>query len=215
MGRSWRSGQKVGGRRGSTLWIQSTSGSGSPQPLLEKTSFNVTGWSPDGALLIGATQETETGFDVAYLAVADPSKIVRVTTSRFDEVDPALSPNGRWIAYSSNETGRNEIFVSDFPTAARKWQVSRSGGEVPTWRSDSSELYFTGPEGVTAVSVSERTGALDFGAPERLPFSRDAFRLFFGVRSPDGKRFLVERFDSEAFTEPIRLIRSWRKLVEK
>jgi Tol biopolymer transport system component len=204
-----------GGRKGSTLWIQPTSGSGSPQPLLEKTSFNVTGWSPDGALLIGATQETETGFDVAYLAVADPSKVVRVTTSRFDEVDPALSPNGHWIAYGSNETGRMEIFVCDFPKGARKWQVSRSGGEVPTWRSDSSELYFTGPEGVTAVSVSERTGVLDFGAPERLPFSRDTFRLFFGVRSPDGKRFLVERFDSEAFTEPIRLIRGWRRLVEK
>jgi len=204
-----------GGRKGSTLWIQATSGSGSPQPLLEKTSFNVTGWSPDGALLVGATQETETGFDVAYLAVADPSKIVRVTTSHFDEVDPALSPNGHWIAYGSNETGRSEIFVCDFPKGARKWQVSRSGGEVPTWRSDSSELYFAGPEGVTAVGVGERAGALDFGAPERLPFSRDSFRLFFGVRSPDGKRFLVERYDSEAFTEPIRLIRSWQKLLEK
>ena len=203
------------GRKGSTLWIQPTSGAASPQPLLEKTSFNVTGWSPDGALLIGATQETETGFDVAYLAVADPSKIVRVTTSRFDELDSALSPNGHWIAYSSNETGRREIFVCDFPKGARRWQVSRSGGEVPTWRGDSGELYFTGPEGVTAVSVGERTGGLDLGAPARLPFPRDTFRLDFGVRSPDGKRFLAERYDSEAFTEPIRLIRSWRKLVEK
>jgi serine/threonine protein kinase/Tol biopolymer transport system component len=203
------------GRKGSTLWIQPTSGSGSPQPLLEKTSFNVTGWSPDGALLVGATQETETGFDVAYLAVADPSKIVRVTTSRFDELDSALSPNGRWIAYSSNETGRREIFVCDFPKGARRWQVSRSGGEVPTWRGDSSELYYTGPEGVTAVSVGERSGGLELGAPERFAFSRDTFRLDFGVRSPDGRRFLVERYDSEAFTEPIRLIRSWRKLVEK
>jgi serine/threonine protein kinase/Tol biopolymer transport system component len=204
-----------GGRAGAALWIQPSSGSGSPQPLLEQTSFNVAGWSPDGTLLIGATQETETGFDVAYLAVADPSKIVRVTTSRFDEQNPALSPNGRWIAYNSNETGRAEIFACDFPAGARKWQVSRSGGRAPTWRSDSGELYFTGPEGATAVSVSERAGALDFGPPERLPFSRDTFDLFSGVCSRDGKRFLVERYDSEAFTEPIRLIRSWRKLVEK
>ncbi len=204
-----------GGRKGSTLWIQPASGSGSPQPLLEKTSFNVTGWSPDGTLLIGATQEAETGFDVTYLAVAEPSKVVRITTSRFDEVDPALSPNGHWIAYGSNETGRREVFVCDFPKGARKWQVSRSGGEAPTWRSDSGELYFTGPEGATAVSVGERTGALDFGAPQGLPFSPDSFRLDFGVRSPDGKRFLVERYDSEAFTEPIRLVRNWRRLVEK
>jgi Tol biopolymer transport system component len=203
------------GRKGSTLWIQPTSGSGTQQPLQERTSFNVTGWSPDGALLVGATQEAETGFDVAYLALADPSKIVRLTSSRFNEVDPALSPDGRWIAYSSDETGRSEVFVCDFPKAARKWQVSRSGGEAPTWRDDSREVYFTGPDGVTATSVSERAGAFEVGAPERLPIPRDAFRLGYGARSPDGKRFLVERFDSEAYTEPIRLIRSWRRLVEK
>jgi Tol biopolymer transport system component len=166
-------------------------------------------------LLIGATQEAETGFDVAYLAVAEPSKIVRVTTSRFEESQPALSPNGRWIAYTSNETGRREIFVCDFPKGARKWQVSRSGGDAPTWRNDSSELYFAAPEGATAVSVSERSGALDFGTPERLAFSPDSFAFDFGVRSSDGKRFLVERYDSEAFTEPIRLVRNWRRLVEK
>ena len=198
-----------------TLWIQPTSGSSSPKPLLEKTSFTPTGWSPDGALLVGATQETGTGFDIGYLSLADPSKLVGVITSRYTERDPALSPNGSWIAYMSNETGRNEIFVCGFPQGSSKWQVSSSGGSDAAWRSDGRELYFTGPDAAMAVGVSERAGALEFGTPERLPFSQDAFDLGLGVRSADGKRFLVLRYDSEAFTEPIRLIRSWRKLVEK
>jgi Tol biopolymer transport system component len=204
-----------GSTAGSTLWIQPTSGSASPQPLLEKTSFSVGGWSADGALLVGWIQETETAHDIAYLAVADPSKITRVTTSRFEEMRPELSPDGQWIAYGSNETGRPEIFACDFPKGSRKWQVSSTGGDNPTWRSDGRELYFTGPESAMAVGVTERGGALEIGAPERLPFSRDTLNLDLGVRSPDGKRFLVLRYDTEAFTEPIRLIRSWRRLVEK
>jgi len=76
--------------------------------------------------------------------VADPSKVVHVTNSRFNEREPALSPDGRWVAYQSDETGRAEVFVSDFPKAVRKWQASRSGGQLPTC-------------GVTGASCSSRT----------------------------------------------------------
>ena len=123
-------GSGVGGPSGSH-WIQSLSGSGSRQPLLDNVSFVVTAWSPDGALLVGHAQRIGSGFDLAYVALAEPSKIVRITTSPFDEISPALSPDGRWIAYSSNETGTFEVFVSDFPAATRRWQVSRSGGSLP------------------------------------------------------------------------------------
>jgi serine/threonine protein kinase/Tol biopolymer transport system component len=216
------SASSVGGWAGSTVWIQPASGSGSRQSLLDKVSFSVEGWSPDGAFLVGETQEAGTGFDVAYVALADPSKIVHLTTSRFDERGAALSPDGRWIAYQSGETGRDEVFVTDFPAAARKWQVSRSGGQVPTWRGDGRELYFADPRGALAVAVAERGGSLDLGVPERLPFSREAFRfessiggalVGAAVRSPDGKRFLVARYASQAVTEPIRLVRSWQGLV--
>ena len=198
-----------------SLSLQPSSGGGSPQLLLERTSFTPEGWSPDGALLVGSTQETETGFDLAYLATSGSAKPVRITTSRFGERDAALSPSGSWIAYRSNETGRDEVFITDFPKASRRWQVSTSGGTLPAWRSDGREIYFVGPDGAMAVAVGERSSALEFGAPERVPLPTDALAIGFGVRSPDGRRFLVLRFTSGAIVEPIRLVRSWRPLVEK
>jgi eukaryotic-like serine/threonine-protein kinase len=204
------------GKRGSaTLWVQPTSGNGSLEPLQNNAPFNVHQWSADGAYLIGDTQEAATGLDVAYVKLDDPSHVIHFTSSRFDEGFPALSADDRWIAYQSNETGRYEIFVSDFPRGARKWQVSRAGGDSVSWRSDGRELYFHGPDAVMAVAVTGRNGTLAIGVPQPLPFSSQLYRLDYGVQSPDGKRFLVERFASEAVREPIRLIRSWRSLVEK
>jgi Tol biopolymer transport system component len=177
--------------------------------------FNVSEWSSDGAYLVGDAQQPGSGFDLAYVALSDPSKVVHVTTSRFDERAPALSPDGRWIAYLSNENGRDEVFVTDFPAGARKWQVSRSGGHAPSWRRDSRELYFFGSDGAIAVPVAVRNGALDPGPPERLPFPRDSLRLDSVPFSLDGRRFLVERYTSESFTEPLRLVRAWRRVIER
>ena len=218
------SASSVGGWAGATLWIQPVSGSGSRQSLLEKVSFSVTGWSPDQAFLVGDTQEAGSGFDVAYVAVADPSKVVHVTNSRFNERDAALSPDGRFVAYQSDETGRAR---SSSPTSRKPSASGRCPArvaELPTWRGDGRELYFVDAEGAVAVSVAARGDALELGTPERLPFSREAFgfasstgggSVGTAVRSPDGKRFLVARYDSEAVTEPVRLVRSWRRLVEE
>ena len=215
---------QVGGWAGSTVWVQPVSGSGSRQPLVEKVAFSVSDWSPDGKFLVGDTQEAGTGFDLAYVPVVEGSKVEHMTQSRFDEREPALSPDGRFVAYQSNETGRNEVFVTDFPAAARKWQVSRSGGAYPTWRHDGREVYFAGPEGAVAVSVTERGGSLEIGEPERLPFSPELYSLGparpggrFGAtpRSPDGKRFLLEQFAAQAVVEPVHLVRSWRRLLER
>jgi WD40 repeat protein len=160
-------------------------------------------------------QEAKSGFDVACVALRDPSKMVHITNSRFDERLPSLSPDGRWVAYASNETGRDEVFVTDFPSGARKWQVSRSGGQNASWRGDSRELYFNAPDGAAAVAVNERNGTLELGSPEHLAFAKDSLRLDGRVFSPDGRQFLVERYDSAAVPEPIRLVRGWRRVVEK
>jgi len=153
------------------------------------------------------------------------AQVTRATfASAPSDLTAALSPDGRWVAYQSDETGRAEVFVSDFPRAVRKWQASRSGGQHPTWRGDGRELFFVDAEGAVAVSVAAHGDALELGTPERLPFSQEAFafesstgsgRFGAAVRSPDGKRFLVARYDSQPVIEPVRLVRSWRRLVEQ
>jgi Tol biopolymer transport system component len=218
------SASSAGGWKGSTLWIQPASGSGAARSLLERISFTVSGWSSDGRYLVGETQEAGTGFDVAYVPVSEPEGVVRVVSSRFNERGAALSPDGRWLAYHSNETGRDEVFVTDFPAAARKWQVSRSGGGQPSWRDDGKELYFSNEESASSVAVSVRDGGLDLGEPEALPLPRDRYSLASpvvgglvggAVRSPDGRRFLALGYVGEDVVEPVRYVRGWRSLVEK
>ena len=64
--------------------------------------------------------------------------------SQADERYPSFSPDGRWVAYTSNETGRNEVYVAPFPGTGAKWQVSQNGGALPRWRRDGAELFFAG-----------------------------------------------------------------------
>jgi hypothetical protein len=173
----------------------------------------VSGWTPDAKALVGGVQEAEGGWDLAWLALDDPGKIVRATHSRYDEQNPALSPNGRWIAYQSNETGRSEVFACEFPTCGRRFQVSRSGASAATWRGDSRELYVNSPEGVVAFAVGERSGGLDLGPPEFLPFPAEAFGA--GVHSIDGRRFIARRYETASLSEPLRLVRSWRRLAQR
>jgi len=157
------------------------------------------------------------GLDVAYVALDAPTKVERVVSTRFNEWDPALSPDGRWVAYATNETGRNEVIVTDFPSASQRWPASRSGGEVPSWRADGRELYFVGPGGLNASPVFERAGTLDIGVPEVLPIPVEPNRWGNRLRvtSFDGRRFLVLRFLPEEAPEPLRLVRGWRQLLER
>jgi hypothetical protein len=171
------------------------------------------GWSFDGAYLVGQTQQARSGFDLAYMALGDKAQPARITSGAYDEMMPALSPDGRWVAYTSNESGRPEVFVADFPAAGRKWQLSQAGGSFPSWRGDGGELFFSNDREVFAVGIAERSGSLEAGVPQAPPFPKQVLRLPVRVYSSDGKRFLLQRFSGEAFTEPIRIIRSWRALV--
>ena len=114
---------------------------------------------------------------------------------KFADTAPRFSPDGRWLAYSTNETGRSEIFVIAYPGPGGKWRVSTSGGYAPAWRADGKELFFRDPDGgICAVSIRAEAGGIDPGAPVKL-FSFDApnagpTRNRWDV-SADGQRFLV------------------------
>jgi Tol biopolymer transport system component len=104
-----------------------------------------------------------------------------------------LSPDGRWLAYQSAESGRLEIYVTPFGGGQGKWQVSANGGHLPRWSTDGKELYYMDlTYNLFSVPVKNTGSSLQFGAAEKLITNWSAPSVFYDV-SPDGKKFLLDR----------------------
>ncbi|HEX7697434.1 MAG TPA: hypothetical protein VF394_08555 [Candidatus Acidoferrum sp.] len=131
-----------------------------------------------------------------------------------------FSPDGRWVAYASNETGRMEIYVSAFPTANGKWQLSSAGGQEPRWRQDGKELFYLSAEG-KMMAVTVNTGAsFEAGSPvalfqthRRQPVSAQDF--FSYDVSGDAQRFLIATRVDEANAAPPSVFLNWASEMEK
>jgi Tol biopolymer transport system component len=200
------------GGSSSTLWIQPVSGSGSEEILLEKTPFYVTDWSPDGKVLLGWSQRTGTAMDVTVVRLDDPEPQVHdLIKTRFREMWAEFSPDGAWVAYQSDESGDDEVYVVDYPNATRKWQVSRSGGSFPVWSQDGGELFFRRSGDLMAATVTREGDGIEIGAPVKLGLSEAGVRL----HGSDGERFLVTQSDPSAGRAPTQVIRNWSALLER
>ena len=145
---------------GSNLYQKATSGPASEEPLgifqdrpaLRKS---VTDWSRDGRYIL--TSLVESYPTIWVLPLFGDRKPFPYLHSGFSEGGGKLSPDGRWLAYTSNETKRTEVYVQSFPEPGRKWQVSTNGGDIPVWSRDGKELFFIGPSRkMMSVTVKER-----------------------------------------------------------
>jgi Tol biopolymer transport system component len=182
------------GRNGrSQIYRKASDGSGAEEELLDDDQIvNPTDWSHDGKYIfyqrgIPGTQ------DIWALPLEGDRKpfLVIPTTPKTLRTLARLSPNGRWLAYTSNESGSIENYVVAFNGGHGKWQVSVNGGLDPSWSHDGSELYYVDPAySIYAVPVKEGAGALQFGAPQTLVSSWSAPTTHYQV-SPDGKKILL------------------------
>src|SRR6185295_18447351 len=110
-----------------------------------------------------------------------------------NEASGRFSPDGRWIAYQSNESGRTEIYVQSFPPSGGKWQISTNGGLIPMWRGDGKEIIYQAPgDTFYAVPVKPAAAGLDVGAPEKL------FQHRLAHNQPERNRWAVTR-DGQPF----------------
>jgi Tol biopolymer transport system component len=164
-------------------------------------------WSRDGRWLVYVVA-SQTAFDVWSLDLQQ-QKTGPVLQSPANEVQPRLSPNGRWLAYASDETGTWEVYVRGFGGTQGRSQISRGGGTQPLWRSDGRELFYVGLGGVlNAVAIDERT--LSSATPQplfqtTLPNVLAPFRTAYSV-SPDGQRFLLNSLRPNAQISTITVV---------
>ncbi len=188
-------------------------GTGEPAVLVESAnSLNDLDWSRDGRYLIYREVYPDRRRDIRYIELGsdgDAGEPITFLGSPASEQDPKLSPDGRFLAHASNESGRFEIYVRPFPGGDGKWQASVNGGRRPRWRSDGRELYYIEGGTLMAVSVSsDPTFAL--GRPQPLfevPGGRD-----YDV-SADGQRFLTVAPVEGADAAPpkIRIVENWHE----
>jgi hypothetical protein len=147
-------------------------GTGNEELLLASDTHKAAeSWSPDGALLAFNSQ-TGNSAEVWLLSINDPAhKAAPFRQARLREQSSAFSPDGKFIAYRTNDSGRNEIFVQCVAPNGGRWQISTEGGEEPSWRRDGKELYYICQSVLMAVDVQVKDGALVAGLPHPL-FSR-------------------------------------------
>ena len=164
-------------------------------------------WTPDGTTVAVAPLNQDTGPDIGLLSIDGTGDWEPLIQTRSQEFEPAISPNGRWLAYRSNETGRAEVYVEEFPNLGNRRLVSLDGSVLPTWSGDSRELIYHAPgnplPSVMQVQIDEPDGdsSLVVGTPETLFDSRHAVgdRRFFDM-TPDGERFLMMTSSAETVT---------------
>jgi Tol biopolymer transport system component len=157
------------GRAGAdNLYRKRADGSGEEERLT--TSDNPmwpTSWSSDGRTIAIAAMGVNGNFDVTMLSLAD-KKVEPLLNTNFREADPAISPDGRWLAYSSNESGRLEVYVRPYPSGAGRWQVSDAGGGFPRWAGNGRELFYRVDDGLMSASIEGIGDSLRTGKPTRL-----------------------------------------------
>ena len=171
--------------------------------------------SPDGRYVIFQSLNSKTKWDLMLLSLPD-RKVTPFLQSEFDEVNGEFSPDGKWMAYASNESGRFEVYVQPFPGPGGKWQVSTAGGNVPAWRKDGKELFYISIDRKLMAVTVRTNAAFESEAPKPLFEARirnDPDRHY--DVSADGQRFLIVAPLGDETSPPITLVQNWTALLRK
>jgi Tol biopolymer transport system component len=194
-------------------------GSGKEESLFHGGRLMVaTDWSTDGRFIAYPEQGAQTGFDLWLLPLTGERKPTVYLQTPFNELDAQFLPDAgdgqRWMAYQSNESGRDQIYIQAIPASGAKYQISTEGGTVPRWRRDGRELfYISADQRLVAVPISAGTG-LQVGKPQPL-FANAGMNSF--VPSKSGDRFLINvpASGEQAVTPPIVVVTDWTATIAR
>jgi serine/threonine-protein kinase len=203
---------------GEGLFMRPADGTGMPEQLVQSNRTTVAwAWTAnDGLIVSEATQEN--GTDIAMINVAGDHERRPLLTTPFNEYRPALSPNGRWLAYESDESGQNEIYVRPFPEVdTNKWPVSSGGGVEAKWSRDGRTLFYLGPTSLMEAAVGEGA-AFTYETPkavlDRAPYYYHPTPPRSYDVSPDGRRFVFVKLPAVE-QQQIIVVTNWVEELER
>ncbi len=172
--------------------------------------------SSDGRYLTYYSTDLKTRNDIWALPLSGDRKPFPVVRGEFNETESQFSPDTKWIAYVSDESGSPQVYVQSFPTVTGRWQISTEGGSQPRWRRDGKELFYLSPSGML-MAVSVKSGAtVEADAPRPLfetKLDRTVLRQSYAV-SANGMRFLLN-LPIERATPPLTVLLNWPALLKK
>jgi serine/threonine-protein kinase len=201
-------------------WQSIDGGSGFERLASGEYSRIPSSWSPDGQLLAFTEPNPNTGGDVGVLRLGDrvAQPFIR-TPAR--EYAPQFSPDGRWLAYVSNESGRPEVCVRPYPGPGEKWQVSTSGGAEPVWNPNGRELFYRSGDKMMSVEIATRPSFVA-GKPRMLfegPYvaTSPVFTSPLYDVAPDGQRFLMLKATEQTQAAPtqINVVLNWTEELKR
>ena len=196
------------------IYWKAAGGAGADESVLETgETKSIEDWSADGKLLLFNVSTDE----IDAVPVSGDRKPYPVLKAPFTQNQGRLSPDGRWIAYTSVESGRPEVFVQNFPPAGGKWQISTGGGNEPSWSRDGKELYFMNETKLEVVDVKATGSSFEAGIPKELfdvPVTNSGVRRNHYVATADGQRFLFVTTPKSVDTTPFIVVQNWQTALK-
>jgi Tol biopolymer transport system component len=201
-------------RQGSgDLYVKSSNGTEAEQLLLKSVpQKQPSDWSPDGQTILFNDYDPTTRADLWVMPQEGKQEPFPFLRTEFVEENARFSPDGHWVVYRSDESGKGEIYVRPFPSGSGKWQVSVKGGDLPVWRRDGKEIFYQMGGAVMAVDVDGTGSAFTVGSAKQLfelPRS-----LLYDV-SVDGTQVLMGVVSGEQGAPPVTLVTNWDKEMKR
>jgi serine/threonine-protein kinase len=204
--------------------IYSKPADGSSEAVQLTDSQNVqvpTSWSSDGRYILFSELSSDNGWDLHYLDIQEGETRPLIET-KFHQVSAVFSPDGKWTAYMSNDSGRMEVYVRPFPGPGGKWQISTAGGNWPRWSADGKEIFYrSADDKLMSVPVNATGGGFTAGNPELLVDVSDYLTEFFGSYDvvPGTRRFVVLEASENQGDAPdrskVNIVLNWFQQLER
>ncbi|MBL7961791.1 PD40 domain-containing protein [bacterium] len=196
------------------LYEKSATGAGSERPLYESDEQkNPTDWSSDGKyILFDAFSDKSKGSDIGLLRLSDagkPHKASVFLSDPFNELDAVFSPDGKWVAYTSDESGQEEVYVRPFPGPGGKWQVSTDGGVLPRWPRYGKELYYLSRNTIMAATLTLQATSITVASIRPVFKIRPITTGTIYDVTTDGKQFVINTRIDPTDTPPITMVINW------